>query len=106
MSEIYSNVVKCFAYLNILIELSNGKKLTGYEIVANVKNFGFEVSPGTTYHHLDMLLREGMIRVEKRPWGKTNKKVYEMTENGRNAFEEFKKKWRKPLEYVRQNLYM
>jgi len=98
MSMIARNVVKCFAYLNILIELSKGKKLTGYEILVHLKNFGFEISPGTLYHQLRMLSRDGIIRV--RQCNPKRGTVYEMTEKGMEVFKEFKKIWEKPLKYA------
>lgn len=101
MSQIYGNVVKCFAYLSILIGLSKGKKLTGFDIVVHVTNLGLEVSPGTVYHQLGMLSRDGIIRGERQK----NKTVYEITEKGMKVFKEFKKQWKKPLEYAYHNLH-
>jgi len=105
MSQNYlARAEKCFSFISMLIELSKGKKLTGYDMVVHLREFGFDVSPGTTYHQLDMLSKNGIIREKKRPWGKTNKTVYEMTEEGKEIFQEFKKRWKKPLEYAAANL--
>jgi len=41
MSEIYENIVKSFAYLNLIIELAKGRKITGYDVLVHVKKFGF-----------------------------------------------------------------
>ena len=101
MSKIYRNIVKSFAYMNILIELSKGTKLTGYDIIVHLRKLGLEVSPGTIYHQLGMLSRNGIIRGERQ----SNKTVYEMTEKGMKAFKQFKKKWKKPLEYAYKNLH-
>lgn len=101
MSEIYRNVVKSFAYLNILIKLSKGKKLTGYDIIVHLRNFGLKISAGTIYHQLGMLSRQGIIRGERQ----SNKTVYEMTPKGMKAFKEFKEKWKKPLEYACKSLH-
>ena len=106
MSEVYNNVVKCFAYLNILIELSKGRKLTGYDILVHMKNFGLEVSPGTVYHQLSMLEKAGIIKAKKTMGNPAGKTVYEMTEKGKNIFKMFKSKWRKPLEYAYKNLHL
>ena len=101
MSEISGNIIKCFAYITILIELSNGKKLTGYEIMVHLRNnFGFEVSPGTLYHQLEMLSSAGIIRGTQQ----SHKTVYDMTETGHEVFKKFKKQWKKPLDFVYQNL--
>ena len=106
LSEIYENVVKSFAYLNILIELSKGRERTGYDIIAHVKDFGLEVSPGTVYYQLDMLEKDGLIKAKPVRRKRAYKAVYEMTEKGMKVFEEFKKKWKKPLEYVYKNLHI
>ena len=106
MSEVYSNVVKCFAYLSMIIELSKGKEITGYDIVAHVSNFGLAVSAGTVYHQLRLLEKAGIIKGKTRLRTHANKTVYEMTEKGMKAFKEFKKKWRKPLEYAYKNMHM
>ena len=73
----------CFLHMNILIELSNGKKLTGYGMINHLKKFGFKISPGTVYHQLDTLLEKGIIRGEKQPWGKNSKTIYQMTKKGK-----------------------
>jgi len=103
MSEIYSNVVKSFAYLSTILELSKGKKITGYDIVAHISNFGLTVSAGTVYHQLQLLEKAGIIK-GTRLRTHANKTVYEMTEKGKQVFEEFKKKWREPLEYACKNI--
>ena len=101
MSEIYTNIVKSFAYLSILIQLSKGKKITGYDILVHVRKFGLEVSPGTVYHQLGMLSRGGIVRGEKQG----NKTVYEITERGMEVYRRFKEKWKKPVEYAYQNIH-
>ena len=95
---------KCFSHMSILIELSNEKKLTGYGIVAQMRKFGFDISPRTIYNQLERLSTDGIIRGKKQPWGKTQKIVYEMTRKGKEVFEEFKKRWERPLEYAYRNL--
>lgn len=105
MSQIYSNVVKSFAYLTIIIELSKGKKITGYDIIAHVNNFELTVSAGTVYHQLHSLEKTGIIK-GTRLRTHANKTVYKMTEKGMKTFNEFKKKWKKPLEYAYKNMQM
>lgn len=100
MPEIHYNVIKCFAYLSILIELSKGKELTGYDVIANAKEYGLEISPGTVYHQLRMLSRDGIIIGKS----KGKKMTYEMTEEGLKTFKEFKKIWAKPIMYIFTNL--
>ena len=104
MPEIYDNVVKSFAYISLIIELSKGRKLTGYDILVHVKGFGLEVSPGTVYHHLDMLEEAGIIKSESAIRRKATKIVYEMTDEGMKRFKKFKEKWREPVLYAYQNI--
>lgn len=104
MSEIYDNIVKSFAYISLIIELSNGRKITGYDQLVYMKRFGLEVSPGTVYHQLSMLEKDGIIKgtlVKRRNASKT---VYEMTDKGKKIFEEFKEKWREPILYAYRNI--
>ena len=105
VSEIFfSQAKKCFSHMFIVIELSKGKKLTGYDVIVRMREFGFDVSPGTIYHQLGVLSKEGIAEEEKQPWGKNYKTVYEMTEKGKELFQQFKKSWEKPLEYAWSNL--
>lgn len=105
MRKIHENVVSSFAYLCTIIELSKGKEVTGYDIMAHVSNFGFAVSSGTVYHQLEMLENVGFIRAKPVRRGRSYKTVYVMTEKGMAAFREFKEKWRKPLEYAYRNVH-
>ena len=104
MSAIYGNVVKCFAYLSIILELSKGKEITGYDVLDHVSGFGLAVSAGTVYHQLGMLKKAGLIKSKRVRRGQTYKTVYTMTEKGMEAFKEFREIWRKPLEYAVKNL--
>lgn len=104
MSEIYNNVVKSFAYLSIVLELSKGKEITGYDILVHVKKFGLEVSPGTVYHQLDMLENAGIIKAKPLRRKRSYKTVYVMTEKGMEVFGEFKRKWTEPIRYAYENI--
>ena len=105
MFKLHENVVKSFAYLCIIIELSKGKAMTGYDIMHQVSKFGFTVSSGTVYHQLEMLEKAGFIKPKPVRRGRSYKTVYVMTEKGMAAFREFKEKWRKPLEYAHRNVH-
>ena len=104
MSEIYNNVVKSFAWLSIVIELSKGRKITGYDILVHVKRFGLEVSPGTVYYQLDILEKVGIIKGARATRRNATKTVYEMTDEGMKVFKEFKDKWKEPVRYAYQNI--
>ena len=105
MFKIYENLVKCFAYLSIIVELSKGKEMTGYDILDHVSNFGFTVSSGTVYHQLEILEKAGFIKPKPVRRKRSYKTVYTMTEKGMAAFREFKEKWQKPLEYAYRNVH-
>jgi len=62
MRKIYENLISSFAWLSILIELSKGKEITGYDILDHVSTFGFTVSSGTVYHQLEILEKAGFIK--------------------------------------------
>jgi len=104
MSEIYGNVVKCFAYLSIILELSKGREITGYDILDHVSGFGLAVSAGTVYHQLRMLKKAGLVQSKRIKRGRSYKTVYTMTPKGVETFQEFRKIWRKPLEYAVKTL--
>jgi len=110
MSEITNHVLKSFSFLTILIELSKGKKMTGYKIMKHINSFGFKTKVGTVYGQLGILSEWGFIRGEEQPaksrYARRGAFAYEMTGKGVEAFREFKKKWKKPLEYAYKNLHM
>ena len=103
LSYVTRHMTSCFAYLSALIELSKGRKLTGYEIIAHLRTFGLEISPGTVYNQLAALSRDGIIRAERQS-NPRRRTVYEMTEEGRGHLEEFRKSWvRNPLPALLRN---
>ncbi|MDI6799004.1 MAG: PadR family transcriptional regulator [Candidatus Aenigmarchaeota archaeon] len=73
-----------------------------------ISSFSFEAYAGTVYHQLGMLSELGIIRGEEQETGtkcaRRGATAYEMTEKGMKAFQEFKKKWKEPLEYAYKNL--
>ena len=104
MSEIYGNAVKTFAYISLIIELSKGRKMTGYDVLVHLKRFGLEVSPGTVYYQLEKLEKAGIVEripVKRR---KASKSVYELSDKGVEQIKEFKDKWREPVRYAYQNI--
>jgi len=101
-------LLKSFSFITILIELSKGKKMTGYKITKHINSFGFKSKAGTVYGQLGMLSEWGFIKGEEQPtrskYARRGSTAYTMTEKGMEAFREFKKKWKKPLEYAYENL--
>ena len=99
MPPLHVNTMKSFSYVSILIELSKNK-LSGYDLLLNLKKFGFNISPGTLYYQLGMLSKDGIIIGKKQ----VRRTLYEMTDKGQKVFKEFKDDWKDALEYVYQNL--
>lgn len=105
MSELHEHVAKCFSWVSIFIELSKGREITGYDILVHLENFGFKVSPGTIYTQLRILEKAGIIRSKPSKRGEAKKTLYQMTNKGVEAFNKFKQKCEKPLNYVYENLH-
>jgi len=108
MSEITGNILKSFSFISILIELSKGQKMTGYEIMKHIDTFGFKAKVGTVYCQLGMLSEWGFVRGEEQEtrsrFARRGSTAYQMTEKGMKAFNEFKQKWKNSLEYAYKNL--
>jgi len=103
MTEILRHIAKCFSYMSIIIELSKGRKLSGYDILLHVQKFGIEISAGTVYHQLRLLEKAGLIKGEP-PTKSPPKTIYKMTEKGFKIFDDFKQKWVQPITYVYNNI--
>lgn len=103
MQEILKHIAKCFSYMSIIIELSKGKKLSGYDILLHVQKFTIEISAGTVYHQLRLLEKAGLIKGEP-PTKSAPKTIYKMTDKGFKIFGDFKQKWVQPITYVYNNI--
>jgi DNA-binding PadR family transcriptional regulator len=103
MQEILKHIAKCFSYMSIIIELSKGSRLSGYDILLHVRKFGIEISAGTVYHQLRLLEKAGVIKGEP-PTTSSAKTIYKMTEKGFEVFDDFRPKWIQPLTYVYNNI--
>lgn len=103
MQEILKYIAKCFSYMSIIIELSKGRELSGYDILLHMRKFGVEVSAGTVYHQLRLLEKVGLIKGE--PLAKSPPKtIYKMTDKGFKVFSDFRQKWIQPIAYVYNNI--
>jgi len=103
MTEILRHIAKCFSYMSIIIELSKGRKLSGYDILLHVQKFDIEVSAGTVYHQLRLLEKAGLIKGES-PAKSPPKTIYKITDKGFEVFSDFRQKWVQPLTYVYNNI--
>jgi len=89
--------------MSIIIELSKGRKLSGYDILLHVQKFSIEISAGTVYHQLRLLEKAGLIKGEP-PTKNPPKTIYKMTEKGFKLFSDFRPKWVQPITYVYNNI--
>jgi len=103
MTEILKHIAKCFSYMSIIIELSKGKELSGYDILLHVRKFSIEISAGTVYHQLRLLEKAGLIKGEP-PAKSSSKTIYKMTDKGFKVFSDFRQKWVQPITYVYNNI--
>jgi len=103
MSEILKYIAKCFSYMSIIIELSKGSELSGYDVLLHVRKFDIEVSAGTVYHQLRLLEKAGLIKGEP-PTTSSTKTIYKMTDKGFKVFADFRPKWVHPITYVYNNI--
>jgi len=103
MSEILKYIAKCFSYMSIIIELSKGKGMSGYDILLHMQKFGIEISAGTVYHQLRLLEKAGLIKGEPLTTS-SSKTIYKMTDKGFKVFSDFRPKWVQPITYVYNNI--
>ena len=89
--------------MSIIIELSKGKELSGYDILLHVRKFSIEISAGTVYHQLRLLEKAGLIKGEP-PAKSSSKAIYKMTDKGFKVFSDFRQKWVQPITYVYNNI--
>jgi DNA-binding PadR family transcriptional regulator len=83
--------LKGFLAFQILHEL-RGKKLCGDELAQIIgKKKGSKLTPGTIYPALKFLRRKKLIKHKKIG----RKKIYNLTENGEEEYEIFKKNFKK-----------
>jgi DNA-binding PadR family transcriptional regulator len=79
-SSMQEKVIKQFIDVIILSALKNGQ-MSGYDLIVYIKKkYGIKISPGKVYQHLNALSRDGLVVSDQIP----RKRVYEMTEDGRN----------------------
>ena len=78
--------------------------MTGYDVMVHLKRFGFRVSPGTVYNHIDMLFKEGLVDSRSVKRVRSTKTVYKITEKGMRFYEDFKDKWSEAISYLYENL--
>jgi len=75
--------IKAVMDVLMLAELKNGA-MSGYDAIGFIHNkFGVLLSSGTVYSHLYALERDGLIKGE---WD-VKKRVYEITEKGKQTLE-------------------
>ena len=85
LNEMHERIVKRFLDMVILMELRK-HSMSGYNVISFVHNkFNMSVSSGTVYSCLYFLERNGLINGE----GTQGKKVYTLTEQGKERVKAF-----------------
>ena len=83
--QMHNRIVKNFLDIVILMELRK-RSMSGYDVITFVHNkFYMLMSSGTVYSYLYFLERNGLIRGE---WAQ-RKRVYELTEQGKETVKTF-----------------
>ncbi len=83
VKKMEKQIAKSVMDLLMLAELRNGT-MSGYDTIGFIHNkFGVLLSSGTVYSHLYALERDGLIKGE---WD-VKKRVYEITEKGKQTLE-------------------
>ena len=66
----------------------------GVWVMEELRRHGYEISPGTLYPMLHGLERKGYLQSSKERVGKTMRRLYSITSNGKSALGEAKEKVR------------
>ena len=66
----------------------------GVWVMEELRRHGYEISPGTLYPMLHGLERKGYLQSNKERVGKTMRRLYSITSEGRSALREAKEKVR------------
>jgi PadR family transcriptional regulator PadR len=70
--------------IHILYHASRGP-IFGLEMIEELARHGYRLSPGTLYPLLHGMERRGFLRSQKRPAGRTIRRLYRVTPAGRKA---------------------
>jgi DNA-binding PadR family transcriptional regulator len=79
--------------MSIVVQLSSGREISGYDITNQTRQLGLSVSPGTVYNQFRRLEKEGIINSRLVQRGRIYKTVYKATEEGEKALKDFIDKW-------------
>jgi DNA-binding PadR family transcriptional regulator len=83
VEKLRKQTIKSIMDIIMLTELKNGS-MSGYDAIGYIHNkFGVLLSSGTIYSHLYALERDGLIRATM----DRKKRVYELTEKGKQTLE-------------------
>jgi DNA-binding PadR family transcriptional regulator len=87
--DLYSGLIR----LHILHHAAEGQ-IFGLGMAEELARHGYRISPGTLYPLLHGLEKKGYLRSSARRNGKSLRKVYRATAQGRNALQKAKRKVR------------
>jgi DNA-binding PadR family transcriptional regulator len=95
----FRDVFLGFIKLHILYHASKDK-ICGVEMMQELREHGYEISPGTLYPTLHLLEREGYIKGEAKVVAGRRRRYYQATGKGRKALDKAKVKIRELVEEV------
>jgi DNA-binding PadR family transcriptional regulator len=100
MEPMKRNFARCLSPILFLIELYKGRRLSGYDIVKQMRGFGVDISPGTVYPQIRNMERGGLVESIL----ENDVDIYSLTPKGRSIMESYIEVIQEPLQYLLDNL--
>jgi len=93
MADIFREAFLGFIRVHLLHHAAQGR-IFGVEMIEELQEHGYKLSPGTLYPILHAMEEAGYLRSEDEVVGGKKRKYYRATPSGRKALRELKKKIR------------
>jgi len=93
MADIFREAFLGFIRVHLLHHAAQGR-IFGVEMIEELQEHGYKLSPGTLYPILHAMEGAGYLRCEEEVAGGKKRKYYRATPSGRKALRELKKKIR------------
>ena len=93
MADIFREAFLGFIRVHLLHHAAQGR-IFGVEMIEELQEHGYKLSPGTLYPILHAMEEAGYLRSEEEVAGGKKRKYYRATPSGRKALQELKKKIR------------
>lgn len=93
MADIFREAFLGFVRVHLLHHAAQGR-IFGVEMIDELQEHGYKLSPGTLYPILHAMEEAGYLRSEEEVVGGKKRKYYRATPSGRKALRDLKKKIR------------